>query len=123
MEKPSFETTKRTIDILKANTVYYKDVCEDLTLTQALLLIATDISTDILMSTYHILTSYDVYQVLVLRWYMTSEVLPQHSKSLEALGIKWGYTREFLMQKALDYDCVDLITQTLSKHDARGGGR
>lgn len=123
MEKPKFETTKRTIDFLKANAVYFRDACKDLTLTRSLLFIANDISTDVLISTHYILTSADAYHVLVRHWYTTSEVLPQHSKSLEALGSKWGYTREFLHQEALDNGFLDVITQTLAKHDARDGVR
>lgn len=123
MEKLKFETTKRTIDLLKANAVYYRDACKDLAFIRSLLFIANDISTDVLMSTYYILTSDDAYHVLVRHWYMTSEVLPYYSKSLEALGNKWGYTREFLHQEALGNDFLDVITQALAKHDARDGVR
>jgi len=117
----SFPRIKYTLGELEFDEVYYKDVCEDLTLAQALRLLTREIRNRIGMDTGNIQYSIDIFRVLVSHWYITSEVLPQHAKELEAFAFKRGYTREALILEARYDGAEGMMVSMIAKHDKRGG--
>jgi len=117
----SFPLIKHTLFELEFDEVYYKDLIKDITVAQALCLLTREIRNRIGMNTGNIPYSIDIFRVLVSHWYITSEVLPQHSKSLEAFASKRGYTREALIQEARYDGAEDLMVSMIANHEKRGG--